>query len=1159
MPKPVKNAKFSDIAKLLLAAIFISQIGLAPIATLPAGANYTSWNTDSIVYNNGVCNLGNPANHLSEESALQISTADELWEITDCVSSSARVYFKLTNNINVDAASFAPTNSPIGYSASGEVSSFSGSLLGNGMSVTGISLSSSVHGVGLFMKLDGAEINNLSLFGALSSNGTTDSIRSSGALAAISYGGVSLSSVLNLASVTGINDVGGLIGKSHGDTFLTRVSNYGDVIGSNNVGGLIGRSLDGNISVSLSINDGSIDGSSDDIGGLIGDVGGHAFIESSQNLSRVEGNQTVGGLIGHIELNATVVASGNFAEVEGNEASIGGLIGEIGNGYFSASDVVNGASVSGASKVAGLVGEVSGSSTIFSSRNTGPIDGSSGVGGLVGEGKAVSILSSSNTGPIEGSGDVGGLVGDADEVTIRDSKNFATVLSSGNDVGGLAGAVRTLTASEVENSGRVTGDEKTGGLLGSSTNYVVISSATNSSNVQGRQYAGGLVGYAGGDLQITNSENRGATGTDRTSGSLQNHAGGFVGYVAGNLTVSNLVNSVLVLGLNSVGGIAGRVIGDAYISEIQNSGDVSGRSLVGGLVGSAEQDLEIRNALNSAQINSQNSGSFGSNRNWTGGLAGRVSGDLRILGSTNSGQILGGNHFVGGMVGLAGASAAITSSHNLNSLEGLDQIGGLLGEVTGFATLVDVTSAGRIEGRDYVGGIAGKLASGANILSAHNESTVVHNRVGANYFGGLVGQVGGSLAVTSSSNVGAVRTNDGNYAGGLFGLLFTQDVSIESSFNTGNVRSMLWSGGIAGYLNNAGAATISQVFNSGYVRTLDTNPSGKWAGGIFGYTNTNNGSLSIYDSFNSGEVFAAVDHAGGLTGYVLASSDPEVVRFINSGEVSSGGSADGIVSFGDISATAIVSTVTTSLVAVSSTQSLQIATTFPGFDFQDTWGFGACSEERGFPLLRVFNQVETYYAEGCFEPEPQSQTQPEQDQVLPAAPVYMGPIVSGVSKQEGVTLIVRGNRLNYVTSAFVGDNELSIKSQDNATMVLEMPTALDPGLYDLVAHSKFGTLTVQSALEVDSGNLETIESSSQVRKLTVATFKGVVAIYTKGYEGQRLSAKIAGKWLVVPELRETWKGTNLSRTIRRVTAQKPIKVQLYINREFVRTEELITR
>ena len=84
------------------------------------------------------------------------------------------------------------------------------------------------------------------------------------------------------------------------------------------------------------------------------------------------------------------------------------------------------------------------------------------------------------------------------------------------------------------------------------------------------------------------------------------------------------------------------------------------------------------------------------------------------------------------------------------------------------------------------------------------------------------------------------------------------------------------------------------------------------------------------------------------------------------------------------------------------------------------------------------------------------------------------------------------------------------------------------------------------------------DSDVSTKVITVGTFKGYVAIYTKGYMGQKLSAKVAGKWLVVDPI-AAYKSNDYSRTVRLTGAGYTITVDLYIDGAFVRSEVVTTK
>jgi subtilisin family serine protease len=66
------------------------------------------------------------------------------------------------------------------------------------------------------------------------------------------------------------------------------------------------------------------------------------------------------------------------------------------------------------------------------------------------------------------------------------------------------------------------------------------------------------------------------------------------------------------------------------------------------------------------------------------------------------------------------------------------------------------------------------------------------------------------------------------------------------------------------------------------------------------------------------------------------------------------------------------------------------------------------------------------------------------------------------------------------------------------------------------------------------------------KKVTVGSYDGYIAIYTKGYEGRRLTAKVAGKWLTVDPI-ITLPGSNFSLTKRPTGSGYLVQYQVYID------------
>ena len=178
---------------------------------------------------------------------------------------------------------------------------------------------------------------------------------------------------------------------------------------------------------------------------------------------------------------------------------------------------------------------------------------------------------------------------------------------------------------------------------------------------------------------------------------------------------------------------------------------------------------------------------------------------------------------------------------------------------------------------------------------------------------------------------------------------------------------------------------------------------------------------------------------------------------------------------------------------------------------------------------------------------------------------YFGPISRPLMKtpaNQGEESIISGFRMDTVERVHSGDHQFKIVSNSPSELVVLVPTGIR-GLIDLTLawknEGETGTYTVPQALDV-AVEMETEDIQAKpIKKLTTGSFKGFIAIYTKGYEGSKLSAKVAGKWLLVDSLDESWRGNDYSRTVRFTGAGYDIFVHLYIDGEYIRTDELTTK
>jgi hypothetical protein len=230
-------------------------------------------------------------------------------------------------------------------------------------------------------------------------------------------------------SVKGKNYTGGLAGYAEGGT-ISMCYVEGTVIGSiNGTGGLVGiYGENGKISQCQTI--GNVNGANSYTGGLVGESSSEITICYSS--CAVNGDYYTGGLVGSNRSPVDISCSTADGNVSGN-SYIGGLVGNNWSGSVSGCYATG--NVTGGSNAGGLIG--GGSVICNDSYASGDVSGSDHVGGLVGIGYSGSMISRCYAiGTVTGTTATGGLVGGGDvypQKSYWDKQTTGQSASSGSD------------------------------------------------------------------------------------------------------------------------------------------------------------------------------------------------------------------------------------------------------------------------------------------------------------------------------------------------------------------------------------------------------------------------------------------------------------------------------------------------------------------------------------------------------------------------------------------------------------------------------------------------------------------------------------------------------------------------------------------------------
>ena len=502
-----------------------------------------------------------------------ITSLDALQAINASTESRALDYFL---GANIDATATSDWNGGAGFTPIGKSGyTFKGAFDGGGHTISGLTINRPAQDyVGLFgYAKDNKPIANLSLVNA---------------------------------DITGRGSVGILAGGAE-NRRITNVSATGSVTGSSDdVGGLVGYNKSG---ISTSYATGSVTGTGSSVGGLAG-YQSEASISNSYATASVNGNSYVGGLVGRNMIAGYISSAYATGSVTGTGSSVGGLVGYNNGGSISTSYWYNSSAAFAKSSYSG-----------FDFDNTWyMVDGST----------RPFLRSEYST-----------HITNAHQLQLMASNLSANyVLGKNIDMGELtqnSGMWRTEATKDGSNS----------------YGFAPI----------GADWASAFTGSFDGG---------GHTISGLTINRPTNYVGLF-GYTRGIKSIANLsLVGANISGSRSVGSLAGESDGTHFFN-VSATGSVTGSGdNVGGLVG-----VQVSGSIG----NSYATVSVTSNGKYVGGLVGFAGGSISNSYAAGSvtGRATGINTSAGGLVGYQN-SGSISNSYATASVSGTNQkVGGLVG------------------------------------------------------------------------------------------------------------------------------------------------------------------------------------------------------------------------------------------------------------------------------------------------------------------------------------------------------------------------------------------------------------------------------------------------------------------------------------------------
>ena len=646
------------------------------------------------------------------------------------------------------------------------------------------------------------------------------------------------------------------------------------VRGNSSVGGLVGDTREGTVSNSYAT--GSVTGTGDNVGGLVGNNEGDISVSYATGAVTSIGNR-VGGLVGASR--GTVSHSYATGAVTGDD-SVGGLVGI--NSPSTVSNSYATGAVTGSSDVGGLVGRNNGTITAsyYNSHTTGQSDTGKGESKITAELQTPTGYAGIYATWTDGTTDYwdfgtngqypvlkldvdgNGTAGEVADLRAQRSLRFRqtsyafTILNTAsiNDVVGIVRAVpedanNGLTYSmgastefsisseaETNNLSKV-GQISVKGVLSPNIytlNVEVTEAGGGTATVEVRIKVGSLLDAdTNGLIEVSTLEQLNAIrydvdgdGTPTTAGNTEYTTAFGTGICTEDCTGYELMNNLDFARSRWADGASG---GDAVLAGWEPIGDNSTFSNDSRFTAIFEGNGHTISNLFIDRSSTSYVGLFG--------YISRSSAALRNIGLLE--VKVTGSSDVGGLVGF-NQDGTISNSYATGSVTGLVRVGGLVGESGG--TVSNSYATGSVTGTgtgEDVGGLVGSSQEGTLSNSYATGSVTGTRRVG-----GLVGYNQESTISGSYATGSVTGTGTGDNVGGLVGR--NEEGTVSNSYATGAVTGDDSVGGLVG--NNTSRSTVSNNYATGLVMGTGDN-----VGGLVG-NNEDTITASYYNRETTGQI-----------------------------------------------------------------------------------------------------------------------------------------------------------------------------------------------------------------------------------------------------------------------------------------------------------------
>jgi hypothetical protein len=148
----------------------------------------------------------------------------------------------------------------------------------------------------------------------------------------------------------------------------------------------------------------------------------------------------------------------------------------------------------------------------------------------------------------------------------------------------------------------------------------------------------------------------------------------------------------------------------------------------------------------------------------------------------------------------------------------------------------------------------------------------------------------------------------------------------------------------------------------------------------------------------------------------------------------------------------------------------------------------------------------------------------------------------------GQTISIEGRNLSGLAKVYLGDQLVQFSVLSDSRASITIPRSAIPGDASITLEGEFGKVELTNFVTISAVDF------ALSSKVTIGSFNGYVAIYTKNLEGRLLSMKVGSRWRVVSEI-----PSGYTLNLVKIGRGKNLETKVYIDRQLVKIRNLIVR